>query len=104
MFLAAGAVLLALNYALVERGLHRQAGAVRVQLGPGFDTPVVGDATFVRPAPGPGQVIISGALPLDDVLERFEAELRAEALHQLVVQSGLALGLMALASVGLGWV
>jgi signal transduction histidine kinase len=104
MFLAAGAVLLSLNYALVERRLHRRAGAVQVQLGPGFESPFVGDANFVRPAPGPGQVIMSDTLPLDDVLERFEAQLRAEALHQLVVQSGLALGLMALASVGLGWV
>lgn len=108
MFLLAGAVLLTLNYALVERGLRRQTGAVSAQIGPGVVGPGVGDGdvTFVRPGPAPAvgqQVFVSDGRPLNQVLETFEADLRATALHELVVQSGLALGLMALASVGLGW-
>ncbi|HWI05817.1 MAG TPA: HAMP domain-containing protein, partial [Acidimicrobiales bacterium] len=57
----------------------------------------------MRPAPVPGQLIVSNGQALDDVLTRFEEELRGKALHELVVQSSLALALMGLASVGLGW-
>jgi signal transduction histidine kinase len=103
MFLAAGAVLLTLNYALVQRGLHRQTGPVGVELPPGLEGPAPGEITFIRPAPTPGELVVSDGRPLEEVLGQFEAKLRNEALHELVVQSGLALGLMALASVGLGW-
>ena len=103
MFLAAGAVLLALNYALVQRSLHRETGAVGMVVTPGPDEPLPGAIDFVRPAPVPGQVVTTDGRRLEDVLGAFEEQLREETLHQLVVQSGLALGLMALASVGLGW-
>ncbi len=104
MFLAAGAVLLTLNYALVQRGLHRQTGPIGVELPPGLEGPAPGEITFIRPAPTPGELVVSDGRPLEQVLGQFEAKLRNETLHELVVQSGLALGLMALASVGLGWV
>jgi signal transduction histidine kinase len=103
MFLAAGALLLALNYALVQRSLHRETGPVGVMVRPGTGAAERANIEFVRPAPGPGQLVVSNGQPLGDVLVQFEAELRDETLHALVVQSSLALGLMALASVGLGW-
>ena len=102
MFLAAGALLLALNYALVQRSLNQERGPLGVVMSHEMGAGEAG-VDFVRPAPAPGQVLISNGLPLDDVLVQFEAELRDQTLHQLVVQSVLALGLMALASVGLGW-
>ena len=102
MFLAAGAVLLALNYALVERGLHRQSGPVGIAIQPGLEGPA-GTVDFIRPSPVPGQVIVSDGRPLETLLGQFEAQLREEALQEVLVQSGLALALMALASVGLGW-
>ncbi|HEV2760736.1 MAG TPA: HAMP domain-containing protein, partial [Acidimicrobiales bacterium] len=104
MFILAGAVLLTLNYALVQRGLHRQAGPIGVEIEPDLAGPLSRESIdFVRPAPTPGQFVVSDGRPLDEVLGEFEAELRAKALHELVVQSSLALGLMSLASVGLGW-
>jgi signal transduction histidine kinase len=103
MFLAAGAVLLALNYVLVQRSLTRQTGPIGVQVGPGFQAPATGGLNVVAPAPAPGELIVSDGRPLDDVLEQFEERVRDQTLHELVVQSGLALGVMALASVGLGW-
>jgi signal transduction histidine kinase len=103
MFLAAGAVLLALNYALVQRSLTRQPGPVGVQLGPGtIEQPAPGGFDLVGPATG-SELVVSDGRPLDDVLEQVEDRLREQTLDQLVVQSGLALGVMALASVGLGW-
>jgi signal transduction histidine kinase len=103
MFLAAGALLLALNYALVQRSLYRETGPVGMRIGPGVVGPETGAIDFVRPAPAPGQLVVSNGQALDEVLRRFEDELRDKALHELVVQSSLALALMALASVGLGW-
>ncbi|HEX2273136.1 MAG TPA: ATP-binding protein [Acidimicrobiales bacterium] len=98
LFLAAGAVLLAVNYALVRRGLDRQIQPVQVHV-PEPGTAVVegplGDELLIRPAPSAGDPA--------DVLNQFQDRLRDKALHELVVQSGLALGLMAVASVGLGW-
>jgi signal transduction histidine kinase len=104
MFLVAGALLLSLNYALVQRGLdRREAGRVGVFVGPGPEAPPPASIDFVGPGPGPSQIVTSDGRRLDDVLGQFEARLRHDALHQLLVQSGLALGLMALASVALGW-
>ncbi len=104
LFLVAGAVLLTLNYALVRRGLERQSGPIGVTV----DAPMSGSATFlpdnnvqfVRPAP---QLVTSDGRPIEDVLVAYQARLADTALDELVVQSIVALGLMALASVGLGW-
>ena len=109
LFLAAGAVLLTLNYALVRRGLERQtrpigvtvdgtmSGRATFQAGTGV-TP--GNVQFVRPAP---QLVTTDGRPIEDVLLAYQAAVSDTALHELVVQSIVALGLMALASVGLGW-
>lgn len=83
MFLLAGAVLLALNYALVRRGLHRQTGPIGVQIDPNVAGPLPVSIDFVRPAPTPGEYILSDGRPLDEVLGQFEAELRDKALHEL---------------------
>ena len=103
MFLAAGAVLLALNYALVQRSLHRETGPFSVAVDPALLGPMPGSVDMVRPAPTPGEMVTTDGRRLEEVLGQVENRLRDEALHQLLVQSGLALGLMAVASVGLGW-
>ena len=105
VFLLAGAALLAVNYALV-RSRFTLPFQVEVSA-PGSRQPA---------APGPGQA--QGMLMLftrvgdGDViatngpsaaLKAVRARLQAAALSQLLTQSGIALGLMALASVGLGW-
>jgi len=104
LFLAAGAVLLTLNYALVRRGLEGQTGPIGFSVEAGFPGPGTfqPDAVqFVRPAP---PLVTADGRPVEDVLLQYQAELLAGALHELVVQSTVALGLMALASVGLGYV
>ena len=107
LFLVAGAVLLTLNFALVQRGLDRQPGAVGMRIeglpAQSFD--------LVRPTPGPDPsmpdpsvMVTTDGRRLDQVLADYQAELRDTALHQLVVQSSIALGIVALASIGVGWV
>ncbi len=100
LFLIAGAVLLTVNYALVRRGLDDRIQPVQVRLADPH-TAVFEDLSG-------GEVLVAPAIPFGedpaDVLNRFQDGLRDKALHELLVQSALALGLMSLASVGLGWV
>ena len=104
LFLVAGAVLLTLNFALVQRGLDRQEGRIGMRI-EGLAGAVPGEALdFVRPAPDPSMLVTADGRRLDQVLAEYQAELRDTALHQLVVQSSIALGIVALASVGVGWV
>ena len=110
LFLAAGAVLLTLNYALVRRGLERQSGPIGVSVDAGVAGAATSQPDTFQPGtfqhlvgPGP-QVITPDGRPIEEVLLRYQSELEDTALHELVVQSSLALGLMALGSVGLGWV
>ncbi|MFI6600741.1 sensor histidine kinase [Nonomuraea sp. NPDC050536] len=90
VFAASGAVLLGITYLLVSRS----AGQVLF----GVDTPAgLGDPgdTFHREVP---------ALP--GVAQRLQAEaarLREAVLHELVTQSGIALTVMVIVSVALGW-
>jgi signal transduction histidine kinase len=113
LFLLAGAGLLAVNYALV-RSQFTLPFATRVE-GPGpagQELPdVLRDARaglVVRVSPDGGQFIASAPTPADLAsvrreLEAVRRELEAAALNQLLAQSGIALALMAIVSVGLGW-
>ena len=89
MFLVAGSLLLAVNYALVRNSLQRDRLTVAVR-GP---EPI--------PAPfGPEPLVVEGRpASVDDLQERF----RDATLSTLLLQSGQALVLMAVASLGLGW-
>ena len=90
LFLAAGALLLILNYGLVERSVPRPVVA-RVERGRAI---YEGDFSVpLEPAPEFRDAFIESA-------ESY----RSDVLDQLVVQSAIALGLMAVVSVGLGWV
>jgi signal transduction histidine kinase len=107
LFLVAGAGLLAVNYALVRSHFTLPITA-RVE-GPGDAAalpdvlrPASGTAVLViGPAPGEEGLIARAPSPAD--LEAVQRELQAATLRQLLAQSGVALALMALASVGLGW-
>jgi signal transduction histidine kinase len=113
VFLLAGAGLLAVNYALVRSQLTLPFG-VRIE-GQQTRTPGVGAGggpglLIVRAGPGDGgdQFVASAPSPeaVQGVRREAEAlrrELQAATLHQLLTKSGIALGLMALVSVGLGW-
>jgi signal transduction histidine kinase len=104
LFLASAAGLLSITYFLVEQQLPQvttsTSGAVMIsgtsQLGAGVtaacDPPPDGSAP--SPAqPNTCQVLVGQAF----------AGLRTDTLDQLLIESGIALGIMAVASVGLGW-
>jgi signal transduction histidine kinase len=112
VFLLAGAGLLALNYVLVRSQLTLPFG-VRIEGRAPPPGVVAGDdpgLLIVRAGPGDGgdQFVVSAPSPEAVQAVRREAEalrreLQAATLHQLLTKSGIALGLMALVSVGLGW-
>ncbi|MCZ4511758.1 ATP-binding protein [Streptomyces sp. ActVer] len=82
LFVVAGAVLLALTYALMsERGEQ---------------------VSMTRPDPPPGEWGAEAPAVQGYVREQLVAQ-RSDQLHQLFVESGVALGVMALASLVLGW-
>jgi signal transduction histidine kinase len=104
LFLLAGAALLAVNYALVRSRFtlpfHVEVSAPGMQprAGPG---PGQGAGLLLFTRVGDGDVIAGAGSPA--ALEAVRGRLQAAALSQLLTQSGIALGLMALVSVGLGW-
>jgi signal transduction histidine kinase len=113
VFLLAGAGLLAVNYALVRSQLTLPFG-VRIEGQQSRSPGVAAGGGFglliVRAGPGDGgdQFVVSAPSPeaVQGVRQEAEAlrrELQAATLHQLLTKSGIALGLMALVSVGLGW-
>ena len=81
LFLASGAALLAITYALV----HKRLSTLRVSSGP---------------APG-GRA--GGQVHASSLAAGSLRAWQAAALHQLVVQSGLALAIMAVIAIALGW-
>ncbi|MDQ4132542.1 MAG: HAMP domain-containing histidine kinase [Actinomycetota bacterium] len=99
LFLAAGALLLIVNYALVSRGLHAQTDPERARVGVVLRQLEPAEV----PMAGPGTLVTPDGRPLGDVLQEYEADLRNDTLHAVLVQSSIALGVMAVAAVGLGW-
>jgi len=112
LFLLAGAGLLAVNYALVRSQLELPFG-VRIEArraplpgtvgdGPGLlivRAPAGEDGdTFIASAPSPEAVAA-----VRQEAEAVRRKLQTATLHQLLAQSGIALAVMALASIGLGW-
>lgn len=82
LFLASGMVLLAATYVLVDRRLS----SLRVSSGP------------------PPRASVSGAVRASSAVAGGQRAWQLAALHQLVIQSGLALALTAVVAVALGWV
>ena len=103
LFLLAGALLLAVNYGLVRSRLPEVSHVTLVE--------GVNADMLPMPAPEPGTFDV--VLPVDvatpegqrirEAFTRSAAEYRRQTLRTLVVQSAAALGLMAIVSIGLGW-
>jgi signal transduction histidine kinase len=121
LFLLAGALLLALNYALVRNslgpapdvgltfvasgppGFGPGSGAVRVFIGDrgqaiGAVTQAPGPAAGILPEP-----VTPDGRKVSDVLQEVTNSYRNKTLHELVVKSLQGLGVMAVLSVGFGW-
>jgi signal transduction histidine kinase len=105
LFLVSGAVLLAITYVLVAR---EYTGNDQLFVSVFEEAPVEGfegpeGTVFVRP--GPSELPLTGpadALSPEQVTAQVDRQ-SAAALRQLVLRSGIALAIMALASIWLGW-
>jgi signal transduction histidine kinase len=101
MFLLAGVLLLSLNYVLLRQSFILGPRDIRQQ---------VADRLGITPdlleqlqrLPGRPEVLVDG-VPIGRVLAEMQDEITRHALRQLAVRSALALGLMALLSLGMGW-
>jgi signal transduction histidine kinase len=104
LFLLAGAGLLAVNYALV-RSHFSLPFDTKVQAplpAPGEPVPAAGrTVVFLGSAPGSERLVVN-VRDLAD-LKTVRRELETAALNQIAAQSGAALAVMALVSIGLGW-
>jgi signal transduction histidine kinase len=103
LFLACAAGLLTITYFLVAQRLpqvstsNSGSGAVVIIGG----SQVAGACSGPSPA---GPVLSPGSVnPCQVLVGRAAAGLRTDTLDQLLIESGIALGIMAVASVGLGW-
>ncbi len=98
LFLVCGAALLAVTYALVAGALDRPPAVVKRAVTVGAPAP--GDGAPPNAGPGDQAAVDS----LQQEVRRSVDHQKSAMLHTLLVQSGFALGLMALTSVLLGWV
>ena len=101
LFLLSGAALLTVTYLLVEHQYTQNGASLFISRGN------VGGVTVVTPAggalPGPAVGLLPSGVPTPvEVTAQAHARSSA-ALNQLLINSGIALGLMALISIWLGW-
>ncbi len=107
LFLLAGTVLLALNFALVARNFPgggedmREALEERLEFEAGE---LRGEFTFLlQREPVRNRPTVYRALPASSLFDSVASQIREDTLRELVWQSSIALGLMAIVSIGLGW-
>ena len=109
LFLVAGVALLTITYVLVRAStgsslfVKQHNGTVTISVGGGggqvaFGPAPVGAPTQV-PFPPPG----ASRVPSPQQLQALAAQQHAAELNQLLARSGVALGVMTLLSIGLGW-
>jgi signal transduction histidine kinase len=97
LFLASGAGLLALTYGLMARRLSGPFSIHGGDGGPGPGARLPGGSLSPSPVPSPGRVTLPSSLVTQAAADS------AAALHQLLIQSGIALAVMAVVSIGLGY-
>jgi signal transduction histidine kinase len=103
LFLASGAALLAITYLLVVRAtngviLHGQNSVVVGTHNGSHPTTAAPGQTNTQGSPPPHAATIDPA-----AAERLAKHQHAAELHQLLLQSGIALAIMTVLSIGLGW-
>ena len=100
LFLASAACLLTITYFLVDQQLPRvTTNGGMIAISGGLDAGASPGCTSQGPLPAvPGQV--DTCQPL---LQEVAGRVGRNTLNQLLIESGIALGIMAVASVGLGW-
>ena len=102
-FLLAGALLVTLNFVLVSRNLPESRADLAPRIAERLGI-TEGDLQLRALPPRPGRAGGVRGILIEDVFQSVRAEVRSETLRQLLLQSGVALGVMAVISMGLGWV
>ena len=105
LFLVSAAGLLTITYFLVEQQLPQvttSAGAVFISHDGQVSTGSASGAAACSPAPG---IVAGPEQPgsCQPLLQTVAVRAASGTLNRLLVESGIALGIMAVASVGLGW-
>ena len=107
LFLLAGTVLLCLNFTLVARNFPSGGEDMRVALEERLEFEageLRGEFTFLlQREPVRNRPTVYRALPASSLFESVASQIREDTLRELVWQSSIALGLMAIVSIGLGW-
>lgn len=100
LFLLAGALLLGLNYFLIRDSFVVSPKDVGIEVAVRLGIP----EEQVRPGGGRehGPVMV-GDVPLSTLVDAIEREVTSWSLNQLAVKSSIALAVMALLSLGMGW-
>jgi signal transduction histidine kinase len=104
LFVLAGAALLSLNYVLVEQSLNQNRDEVRAAIARrlGVSEGELRDAFDPPPPTGTDAPPLPPGGP--SLFQDVQADVTRAHLDRLIVQSAIALGVMALVSLGLGWV
>ena len=106
LFLLAGAVLLALNFALVARNFPGGGDDLREALEERLDLEageLRGEFTFLVQRPVRGKPDVVRAVPARSLFNNLVSQVRDDTLRELLWRGAFALGLMAIVSIGLGW-
>ena len=98
LFIAAGSILLGMTYLLVRHSVTSNPGQVRAALAHRLG---VDAAERLRPTPVPGTAPTSReAQARRSAFRQVQRDITNENLHRLLVESGIALGVMTVASIG----
>jgi signal transduction histidine kinase len=105
VFVLAGAVLLSLNYVLVQQSFHENHDEVRAAIARRLGTSEAEVRRTLETARRNGKFPSppSGLPRRPGLFRAVQAEITQSHLDRLLVQSSIALGVMAIVSVGLGW-
>ncbi|MXZ63102.1 MAG: HAMP domain-containing protein [Chloroflexi bacterium] len=107
LFLLAGTVLLALNFALVARNFPAGGEDLRDALEERLDLEagdLRGEFTFlVQREPVRGRQGVFRAVSASSLFDSLVSRIKEDTLRELLWRSSIALGVMAVASIGLGW-
>ena len=110
MFLVCGAALLAVTYTLVSRGITGGVGITLSRPAPGGGkAPPIGSNTvpvpsLAMPKVPPAVLRVMQSSAGQEFLRLVDTQQRVNDLHQLEIESAVALGIMAILSGLLGWV
>jgi signal transduction histidine kinase len=109
LFLASGALLLAITYGLLDRATRDDPVTITLEDGATVSATPDGDVegpvaeeTDLRPSTEGSRQ--SPSLPSREEVEELASEQHADRMRELLIQSGIALGVMVVVSAALGWI